>query len=247
MQTLIRIALLVVIAATGHAQQAPSGNLRIDYTSGDVVGDQVAQALSSAIEPDEMLRWRAYVPTTYDRSRPPGVFVFVDPNGWGGMPDAYRGVFDRRNMIWIGAQTGRPGPSPVRLVWQAILAYRALEKDYAIDLNRLYIGSAGDSAIIAVNVLAKANEFAGGIYLTGSWFWGEQSVAGIDNVRRKHHVFITGTNDPAKVQVRNDYGRYRDDGVADARLIYDTRRLQDPPQPEHLEEALDFLDARLPQ
>lgn len=245
MQTLLRIALLFTIAAVGHAQQAPTGDLRLEYTSRDVVGDQFAQALSAAIEPNEMLQWRVYIPTTYDRGRPPGVFVFIDPDGGGSMPDAYRAVFDRQNMIWVGAQTGRSGASPIKLVWQAILAYRAIEKDYAIDLNRLYVGSAADSAFIAVNVLATANEFAGGIYLRGSYFWGEQEVASIDNVRRKHHVFITGTNDPAKVQVRNDYGRFRDDGVANARLIYDTRRLQDPPQPEHFEEALAFLDARL--
>jgi hypothetical protein len=249
MRKLLCVALLLAfgtgVNSAACAQGLPTGMFRLEYSTRDVVGPQMAEALSAAIDPGETLEWQVYVPATYDPARAAGVFVFVDPDGWGGMPDEYRALFDRRNMIWIGARRTVLSPKPARLVWKAILAYRAIDKDYAIDLNRLYIGSRGDGAFIAVNALLKANEFAGAIYMNGSYFWGEQSAPELDVARRKHYVFITGTNDQAKVQVRNDYGYYRDDGVQQAKLIYDTKKLADPPQAEHLDEALAFLDSRL--
>jgi hypothetical protein len=38
------------------------------------------------------------------------------PDGWGGMPDQWRQVFDNSNLIWIGASPTSRNPSVIKQV-----------------------------------------------------------------------------------------------------------------------------------
>ena len=226
------------------AEDPFTGTLRLGYTTSDVVGAQTATALAEIFPLDEELQWQVYVPESYNAANPPGVLVFIDPNGYGEMPDEWRSVFDRRNLIWI-AMRATSRPSEPKRIWGAILAARAVDKDYAIDLNRLYLGSLDEGALTALNVLLTANEFWGGIYISGSMHWGNRNIPDLDNLRRKHHVFITGTNDRDKQKIRKDYESYKRDGVTNTKLIFDTDFLPRMPRPEQIDEALAFLDSHL--
>lgn len=241
---------LVLVGVTGThvavlAQEELVGMFRLRHTTMDIVGPQMAQALNEVIPSDAELQWQVYVPERYDRRRPAGVFVFIDPNGWGGMPDQWRQVFDNHNMIWIGAKSDQRNPPEARKVWAAILGSRAIEQDYAIDLNRLYIGSSGSNAMTAVNTMLFANEFVGAVYMSGSMYWGSIDPEKLEALRRKHHVFITGTNDKAKTSVRADYENYKKDGIENVKLIFEMNRLGKMPKPEHMDEAIRYLDSRL--
>jgi len=185
------------------------------------------------------------VPETYQRVRPPGIFVFVDPKGWGGIPDKWRPVFDSHNLIWIGAKMTERNPPQLKRVITTRLSKDVLEVDYAVDLNRLYVGSAGSGALTAVNVLLSANEFMGAVYMSGSLYWGDNKPETLDQFKRKHHVFITGTNDKAKSSVRRDYESYKKDGIENTKLIFETGRLRGMPEPEHIDEAIRYLDSHL--
>jgi hypothetical protein len=130
-----------------------------------------------------LLKWQVYVPQDYQRNRPPGVFVYINPDGWGGIPDQWKPVF--------------------------------------------------------------ANEFAGAAYISGSAFWGDRMPDRAEALRRKYHVFITGTDDKAKKAVRRDYESYKDDGVQNVKLIFENGRFGKIPSTQRIEEALRYLDSHL--
>jgi hypothetical protein len=226
-----------------HAQGDVTGMLRLSYTTPELLGDQTAEAISGIVPTDEQLRWQAYVPFSYDASRPPGVFVFVEPGDWGGLPDKWRDVIERSNLIWVGVDLTDRRTSRMKSIWAAILAARAIDVDYAVDLNRLYIGGLGDGAITAAGVMLSWGEFVGAVYMSGSFYWGNDVPEQIDGFRRKRHVFITGARDKAAATVRRDAESYRKDGVENVKLIYDPAGLRGGPGPEHIEEALRYLDS----
>jgi hypothetical protein len=246
---LIAMTLISTIgcAATVQAQSPVTGMFRLTHTTTEIIGPQTAQALSEIIATEEELQWQVYVPENYQRQKPPGVFVFVDPNGWGGMPDALRPVFDKHNLIWIGAKANESSPSEEKGIWTSMLASRALEMEYAIDLNRLYVGSSGATAITAVNVLLMANQYSGAVFFRGSQYWHGGQPEGVDNLRRKHYVFITGSNDKAKGDIRKDYDRYKRDGVKNVKLIYEMKSVGRNPSPAQMDEAIRYLDSHLMQ
>lgn len=240
---------LISVAVTGFnstatAQEELTGMFRLTRTTAAIVGQPTAEALSAVIPTDEELQWQVFVPAAYDRQKPPGLFVFIDPNGWGGIPDQWRSVFEQQNMIWIGAKRPRGNVSEAWLAWTAILAYRAIEQDYRVDLLRLYIGSSGDTAVHAINAMLAANEFMGAVYMSGSMHWGTLDADSLENLRRKRHVFITGSNDKAKSKVRSDYKLYQNDGIEDAKLIFVERGPGETPDAELIDEAIRYLDAR---
>ena len=244
----LSLALALVSISVGFsaalAQDQLTGMFRLNYTTSEVLDPGTAQALSEIIPVDENLQWQVFVPESFDADRPPGVFVYVDPNGWGGIPDQWQQVFGQHNLIWIGASATSRRPSLLKQVWQAILAIRAIEGNYAVDLNRLYVGSSGGSVLVVLNVLLAANNFTGAIYMSGSQYWEKIEPDALVNLQRKRHVFITGSNDPAKKAVRRDYESYKKDGIENARLIFDTKGIPRLPEAKHMDEALRYLDAR---
>jgi hypothetical protein len=244
------IAVILVGVASAHtaalAQEELTGMFRMSHTTAEVVGAQMADDLSEVIPVDEELQWQVYVPETYHRTRPAGVFVFIDPNGWGGIPDQWQQVFQSHNIIWIGPKRRERNVPAIKSIWNAKLAVLALEEqDYSVDLNRLYTGSSGDAAVATINVLLGANEFAGGVYMSGSLYSRDFTAEQLEILGRKHHVFITGTNDRAKTQVRRDYKSYKKAGIQNVKLIFEMGRLGKMPKPEHIDEALRYLDSRL--
>lgn len=216
----------------------------MSYTTPEIVGEQSAEALAEVIPIDEPLRWEVYVPYNYDPQRPAGVFVYADPRDWGGMPDRWREIFNERNMIWVGANLSDRRPSDLLRIWAAVLGPRALEKQYKIDLNRLYIGSSEDEATIAVNVMLSTSDFVGAVYIGGSRYWREGEPPQIESFRRKYHVFITGSNDKAQAAIRRDIENYKKDGVTNVKLIYEPQGLRGGASPEDIDEALRYLDSR---
>ena len=224
------------------AQDELTGMFRLTHTPLEVVGEQMAQALNDTIPADQRLKWQLYVPETYTSARPPGVFIFLDPNGYGGMPDQWRAVFENHNLIWVGPNTDNPRAGEIASLWHAIFGLRAVEQEYAIDLNRVYIGSAGYTAATALNVQLNANEIKGAVYMRTSVMWKSLEADLLEALQRKRHVFITGTNDDAKAQIRSDYESYQDAGIHEVKLIFDTQRIGKMPDPDHMDEAIRFLD-----
>jgi hypothetical protein len=238
-------ALLFASSTAGIAQEVLTGDFRLSRTTSEIAGPEMAQKLSKFIPVDESLKWQIYVPQNYQRDRPPGLFVYINPDGWGGIPDQWKPLFDAQNLIWIGANRGSGPPSETRDVYTALFGSRILGVDYSIDLDRVYVGSSGRAASTALNVLLRDSEITGAVYISGSAFWGDQMPDRAEILRRKYYVFITGSDDQAKTVVRRDYESYKSDGVQNVKLIFETGRLGKIPEAELIEEALQFLDSHL--
>lgn len=80
---------------------------------------------------------------------------------------------------------------------------------------------------------------------SSSFYWGQIEADMLQALQRKSHVFVTGTNDENKRQIRADSERYRDAGIENVSLIFENQRLDAMPDPDHMDEAFRFLDARL--
>lgn len=235
------VAGLFTAAAVTDAQDYLTGVFRLTRTPIEIVEADFARALDTVIKKDEKLQWQLYVPETYDPERPAGLFVYIDPDRHGRIPDGWQRVFDRHNIIWVGVRQTERNASPTRQTWHAILGARALESDYAIDFRRMYVGGTRQTVPIAVNIILTANEFGGAVYTRGSFYSSQLTPDHIQSLQRKAHVFVTGTNDPAKQQVQSDYAAYQRQGITNATLIFDTQRLGDVGSAEQMDEAFRFL------
>lgn len=241
------LLLAIMIAGscpTAIAQEPMTGSFRTSHTTTEVFDPATAEGLSSIISIDEDVQWQVFVPETYDSDRPPGIFVFIDPDGWGGMPDQYRQLFTNRNMIWIGAKSNERKPEETKKMLQALMAKLVIDTNYSVDLSRLYVGSSGDDAYIAMHVLLRANEFKGAIYINGSAYWSGGKPDTFDYLVRKQHVFIIGTGDERWQTVRRDYDNYKNDGIENVKLIYRSGKITKWPEAEQMDEALALLDSR---
>jgi hypothetical protein len=234
---------LAVTCATAGAQENMTGSFRASATSAEVFDLGMADAVKTIIAMDEEVQWQVFVPETYDPDRPPGVFVFIDPDGWGGMPDQYRQLFTNRNMIWIGANSSERNPDLIKTVLKAMMAQRYLDQKYAIDLSRVSVGSSGVGALVALNVQLKSGEFSGAIYINGSVYWDDGLLEDYDSLVRKPQVFIIGSGDKLWNQVRRDYDNYKKDGIENVELIYRSGTIRGWPEVEQMDEALAYLDA----
>lgn len=239
------IAAFVWVPSAIHAQEQQKGMFRLTRQTTEIVEPAFAEALAEVISKDDQLEWQVFVPESYSPQRPAGLIVYVDPDGSGYMPDAWRQVFADHNMIWVSARRTQRRPSEARQIWEGILGSQAIAQDYEIALQRMYVAGSPGTIGTVLNTLLMANEFSGAIYIRDSLYVPGLEADQLQALQRKYHVFISGTNDENKNKVRSDYGKYQNDGITNVKLIFDTKRIDEMPQPEHMDEAVRFLDSRL--
>lgn len=236
--------LLLTICDSALAQDPLTGPFRISRTTSQLFDPATAEAVSDLFAPDEEVQFQVYVPPGYDPGNPPGVFVFLDPRGWGGIPDFYWQLFSERNLIWIGPKYNERNPKETKKLFQVLIAERLIGIEYAVNLNRLYVGGSGDSVLTALNVLLGANQFKGALYTNGSAYWHNGRPENFEYLLRKTHVFLVGRGDDRWQRVRGDYQNYKEDGISNTHLITADSVIRDWPDVEQMAEALSILDAR---
>ena len=223
----VALAMLAVSAHAG-AQEQLTGVFRLSQKPLEILDEATAMALNDIAPADEELRWQVYVPETYDPTRPPGIFVFLDPRGWGGIPDNWRPLFTDQNLIWIGPNKNERN--------------QKLEQQYAVDLNRVSLGSSQESTPLGLYAQLQYNDFRGAIYMRGSVMWKEIEAEQLEMLQRKRIVFITGANDKNASRIRSDYNGYKKAGIENVKLIFDTKRIGNLPDPDHMINAIRYLD-----
>ena len=239
------IAASVLAGYAAHAQEQPTGMFRLTRSPAEIESPEFAAALDEFIGKDEQLQWQIFVPDSYNPQRPAGIFVYLDPDGHGRMPDEWRQVFTNHNMIWVGVKRIQPRTNITRQTWQAVLGARAIEQDYAIDIQRMYLGGSLGTVPIALSTMLVANEFSGAVYVRYSFYSDQIGPDEIAAMQRKSHVFITGTNDERKHQIRSDYESYQKAGIEKLLLIFDNQRLGPMPSADNMDEAFGFFNAQL--
>jgi hypothetical protein len=225
------------------ASTARTGYFKLVRTPVEVLGEADAYRLNPVLLDSEQVQWRVYVPRNYDPQLPPGVLVFISSIDWGGIPEEWRPVMEKKNLIWISASgAGSSAPVEQRMV-KAIIAPRAVDHDYRIDESRVYIAGFADGGQVANLVQsAEPGVFKGGIYMCGALFWGDRKPSRFDTMRVNRHAFIRGCFDPKERDVRRVHEQYLDAGVENSKLISVQTRRRRLPQPSYLESAIDYLD-----
>jgi hypothetical protein len=228
------------------ASQPRSGFVNLEMTTEQLLGAEAAQDLNHILLAAEKVEWRAFVPWGYDPGTPPGVFVFISPIDWGGIPEEWAPVMDAHNLIWVSpTRAGGSAPVQERII-KAILAPRVVDVDYRINEERIYIAGYSDGGKVANLVQATDPlAFRGGIYMCGALSWGDRIPAKIDLMRSNRHVFIRACSDPKEREVRGVYEEYRKAGFERAELITVQTRRRRLPQPKYVDQAIRYLDGKV--
>ena len=242
------IIVLAMTAMAGSAYADEEGP-RTGYhykrmTIVEIAGEQGAQSLASVFEPDQKLAWQVYVPEYYDPGKPAGVMVFLTykPN-WGGGDKKYNRVSDERNLIWAGLLgAGDKVPLNERML-RAIITPTMLAKEYALDPERIYIGGfSGGAHVASILATAKPELFKGGLFVSGALFWEDKEPPKLDLVRQNRYVFVTGSIDPGREDVRNVARAYQAAGVADTELIVRPNQKREMLSGKVFERVISYLD-----
>jgi len=150
---------------------------------------------------------------------------------------------EKENLIWISASSaGSSAPVQQRMV-KAIIAPRAIDRDYQVDMNRIYIAGFADGGMVASLVQStEPGVFKGGIYMCGAMFWDDRTPPRLDTMRENRHVFIRGCFDPKERDIRRVHEQYLEAGIENSKLISIKTSRRRLPQPAYVESAIDYLD-----
>jgi hypothetical protein len=225
------------------ASATRTGFFKLVKTPVEVLGESDAGRLNPVLLDSEQVEWRVYVPRNYDPTSPPGVLVFISSIEWGGIPEEWQPVMEEKNLIWISASNaGSSAPVQQRMI-KAIIAPRAVDRDYQIDMDRIYIAGFADGGMVANLVqTAEPGVFKGGIYMCGAMHWGEKTPGKIDTMRENGHVFIRGCFDPKEREIKRIHQEYLDAGLERSELISIKTRRRRLPQPAYVVSAIEYLD-----
>lgn len=237
MKALVALLLGLLGAGAASAQTVPRS-----ATLADLFPAEEAHALSKTLpgNPEVRFRWREPV-----GQGARGVLVFIPASDSGEMPPHWAAALDQRQIIWIapdGFGNSRPTAQRVLAALMALRLARAAER---VDTSRLYVaGISGGGRVASQCITRFPALFAGAMYQVGA----DDTLPQAANLRAqfasRRFVFITGSRDFNRREMKYAHRRYVDAGVAQALLI-DARGFgHEPATSSQWAEALDFLEKR---
>lgn len=219
------------------------GEVSLEATAHEILGDDATTLFGSALDPDEVNEWALYVPESYDPESPAGLLVFISPTDSGRMPGRYRQVLDDNNLIWIGANHSGNRVRVARRISLALLATAIADSSYRIDASRVYLsGFSGGGRAASAVAPEYAQLFTGAIYICGADFWEGRTPKRLDQVRHNRYVFLTGSKDFNRSETRRVHRAYRRADIVNVMLLEVAGMDHRMPPPEDLEQAIRFLD-----
>lgn len=222
-----------------------SGYFGVSLTPKELFGEDGAARVAEVFAADETLEWQLYVPPSYDAAKPAGAIVWISSYSRGGPPRAWNDSLRDRNLLWIGAQNSGNEVPVARRMFLAMFGPMVLQRDYALDASRIYIGGFSGGAKTAMRVAAlRPNIFKGGLFISGALFWGRDAPLLIDEIRALRYVFMSGSMDYARDDVEDAYRAYQAAGVGNAKLIVIRNHRHKMPDSQNFERAVDYLDGR---
>jgi len=230
-------------AAADDAVSQRTGAFTLSNTPQDLLGD-AAGKVASIITPDETISWEVYVPETYRANEPAGVIVFISPSDSGSIRRGWSGVIDERNLIWIGANQSGNRVFVPRRVLLSVLALAAIQQEYVLDEERVYVaGFSGGGKVASMVSTEYANTFKGGVFMCGVEFWDVEQPRLIESIRGNRYVFLSGEHDHALESTKRSYRAYRNAGVQNIKLLNVRNMGHEYPPRRELSKAIEFLDS----
>ncbi|HEU4604121.1 MAG TPA: PHB depolymerase family esterase [Steroidobacteraceae bacterium] len=234
--------LRIVVLASVLFAIASGADLRAEVvertaTIAQLLPPERASEFDAVLDKDRQITWNVFKPTT--ASTPHGVLVFVSARDSGRPPNQWLGVLQQSNLIWIGANRfGNKKPSAQRIL-AAILGLALVQRDYEVDPERIYIaGMSGGGRIASKTITTSPQLFTGAIYFSGADF----SISDAAQLAAKRIVFVTGSADFNRREMKQVYQQYRDAGLREV-LLMDLPLLGHTlPKAKDFERAIRYLD-----
>lgn len=205
-----------------------------------------ASTFAGVLPANEVVRWK-FVQAHPGHSLA-GALVFISPNATALPQPGWHQLLRDSNLHWIAAENfGNDKPTAQRVL-AAIMGLRRLEREFELDRKRIYIGGmsgGGRAASTAITTFPQL--FSGALYIVGADSLNRDATAQLPGIRENRYVFITGTRDFNRGEMRAIYRSYVESGVENA-LLMDMRKFGHAyPNVEQLKRALDFLDGETPR
>lgn len=183
--------------------------------------------------------FEVFVPESYRPGRPAGLLVWVSPVPWGGFTrEATRELLERERIVWIGAnRSGNQRPKWDR-VGLALDAVYNMSRLYDLDPDRIWVaGYSGGGRTASALAVAYPEAFRGGMFFFGVDFY--RDVPALDRPGahwpaafaeppperlaasrdRNRYALVTGELDFNRIQTRELYACYREEGFRHLTLI----------------------------
>jgi predicted esterase len=232
-------ALLAWLAASAGAQS--SLTLERSASLGALLSAEEAHALAKTLPVDQEFRFRVRRPAAADR---PGVFVFISPTDSGELPPEWAEILDQANLEWIAADGfGNSRPTAQRML-VAVMALNVARRE-RVDTRRLYLsGLSGGGRVASECVTHFPHLFTGALFMVGANFYLPAETPARELLATRPLVFLTGSRDFNRREMRQVYERYGHAGLARLLLLDVEGFGHERARPEQLRAALQFLDGR---
>jgi len=220
-----------------------TGSFSISHTSVEILGQEMATSYNDMLDQNEQVSYEIYVPTNYDPNKPSGIMVYISPQDSIKTPNGWMDIMEQNNLIWIAATQSGNKVMAGKRVLMAVMALPLLQKNYAINGNRIYVsGLSGGGRVASIVAMQYPNMFKGGIYNCGSNFWGDQTPLQIDLIKQNRFVFITGSEDFNLEDTKSVRRKYRKAGVENTKLMVIQRMGHQNPNRRKFMQAIEYLD-----
>lgn len=176
------------VCLAGAAEVLPANGLfaKLEHETGRytdrttlilLLGKAGAQSHAGVLDPNHEFEFDVFVPKNYDPLSPAGLLVYVSPVDSGAIPDTWKEIFDRRNLIWVSVNNSGNSMPPGRRVAEAKVSRAFILQNYEIDPRRIYVsGMSGGGQISGIVASDYPKLFRGGIFLCGVNPWSERDA-----------------------------------------------------------------------
>jgi predicted esterase len=236
MRSFVLLAFAIIAGVTNANARADL--IHRSATLAQLLPEQAA-SFAAVIPPDRKVAWTLRVP---DTTSPHGVIAFVSPLDSGGPPDSWTEVLEQQNLIWVSAEHfGNATPTAQRIL-AAVMGLALVQRDYAIDRERIYIaGMSGGGRVASKAIATSPQLFTGAIYFCGADPLPASVAPSI--AISKRFVFVTGTRDFNRREMKHVARRYSKLGVRNVLVLDIPGMGHELADAGHLEEAIQYLDA----
>jgi hypothetical protein len=222
-----------------------TGEFDITSSLTQLLGGASAQAVADVVSPDDPITWTMYVPESYRPDRPAGLMVYVSPTKLGKIPQKWRSVLDKYNIIWVAANGAGNRTLVKYRATYALLAPTLANTHYNIDSERTYLsGFSGGGKVAGVLAEAYPSLFKGAIFICGIDALGKTPPSELEAFKQNYFVFLTGTNDQALGETRRGYRQYLKAGVENSMLMVIPNMGHQNPDRSNFAKAVRHLDSR---
>ncbi len=227
---------VLALFASAHAE---SPTVERVATIAQLFDADEARDLARTLPADQAVKFRVRLPAK--ESGPAGVMVFVKPVPSGEMPAAWIESFDRRRLGWISADDfGNDRPTAQRVL-VAMMAVRLASEAATLDPHRIFIAGMSGGGRVASEIMTRfPRRFAGALYIVGA----NDHMPGeplLSLMKKRRFVFITGSRDFNRHEMRQVSTRYQRAGVTQVLLMDLPDYGHQYPDAGQVDQALDYL------